>query len=823
MADPESNVENINTNAAQNAPNGIGVTPQPALAVSVSDFLAAIYPKLEQDEHILTAKAAGKGFRFLSVDKFMAEENRNTKKPTAAYFSTALARLTDGKLRNMNNAFAAMGCLVLDDIGTRIQPDKMDKELRKPNWIIESSPGNFQYGYILEEPIRDIEQAKALVSLVYSSGEWDSGGALANKLVRLPAGVNSKKKYRRDDGNYPRVKLVYWQPEPKWCPDDLLYFAGAEVSWEDIKTDAVRSVQNDPCRSQGATAYRKNVQFSMAGVVDEVLEWLGSRGHIASVGGEWWPIVCPWCAEHNNGEGVDPNSAEAWAYYSPIGQGEQPERRGFNCFHGACSSHKTKDFMEWVVVNGGPGLPIIDPLAKEVSRWATDGTQYIDMRNGHDKSARAFKELMAEDVRIPRQNAKGVTWLRISKYNLISKHPGLLRLAGRRYKPGGDNVITISGDRFINQCQIPFYSAGEANTEVVDRLLDFFRYLLPYNDGADFEWFMSHLAMKAQDATYRGNTLYMSTPVQGTGRGTMAKILGMLFGEGNIGAPSMEELVGGGNNANLRKLWLIVPEATTGAKNGYTLDHSKYERLKQLCDPHPALMTFEEKYIPKWTELAYFSVIICSNHSEGIQRDENDRRFKHFQNTVEKHNAGYFSNLHKFLDTTKWQVELWRWLLARDVSAFVAGEDAQATASEEEKATHHQSQGPMDNVVAFGLEYCELVCGGVVLLDELVEAVVKANYERTLGVEGQGGENWRGLVRSKARRLTMGFENRLQVTYNGERVRFRHTTMPKGVALMNQVKESKGVSTLVLSRHNQGSVEGMIAHILSRFVEFELG
>ena len=96
---------------------------------------------------------------------------------------------------------------MLDDIGTKVPIDTLPEGL-EPTYIIESSAGNYQYGFVLDEPVTDLEQAEALIQLVYESGYSDAGGKMATKLVRLPGGVNGKKgekrlfpvKLTKDDG-----------------------------------------------------------------------------------------------------------------------------------------------------------------------------------------------------------------------------------------------------------------------------------------------------------------------------------------------------------------------------------------------------------------------------------------------------------------------------------------------------------------------------------------------------------------------------------------------------------------------------------------------
>lgn len=123
----------------------------------------------------------------------------------ALFFGTSTMRAdTDGAVRNRQSLFHDLRLIVLDDIGTKIPLDTLPAAMRDTaSYIIESSPGNFQYGYVFDTPVTDLAAAKVLVQSVYRSGFTDSGGGLVNKAVRLPYGVNGK----AGDGQDFQVKL----------------------------------------------------------------------------------------------------------------------------------------------------------------------------------------------------------------------------------------------------------------------------------------------------------------------------------------------------------------------------------------------------------------------------------------------------------------------------------------------------------------------------------------------------------------------------------------------------------------------------------------
>ena len=101
-----------------------------------------------------------------------------------SYFSTA--SLIDDAQTRSKETFKALHCVVLDDVGESELP---------PSWKLETSPNNFQLGYILDEPITDRETARRLVKEIQDNALVkgnDKNGNNIVRYVRLPEGWNDK-------------------------------------------------------------------------------------------------------------------------------------------------------------------------------------------------------------------------------------------------------------------------------------------------------------------------------------------------------------------------------------------------------------------------------------------------------------------------------------------------------------------------------------------------------------------------------------------------------------------------------------------------------
>jgi len=93
--------------------------------------------------------------------------------------------------------FRALHVLGVDDVGPKLDPAKV-RELtgRQPDYIIETSQGNEQWGYRITPPLVNGDVAKRLIHdfRIALTGETgtDPGMEGVNRYLRLPVGVNAK-------------------------------------------------------------------------------------------------------------------------------------------------------------------------------------------------------------------------------------------------------------------------------------------------------------------------------------------------------------------------------------------------------------------------------------------------------------------------------------------------------------------------------------------------------------------------------------------------------------------------------------------------------
>ena len=122
------------------------------------------------------------------------------------YFSLACFKPNEaGEYRRKKSQFQGLYAVMLDDIGTKAN---MERLTLPPSWILETSPNNYQVGYILAEAITNSKIADQLMNAIVNAGLCDPGanGPTA-RLARLPVAVNGK---HNPSFN---CQLKLWSPE----------------------------------------------------------------------------------------------------------------------------------------------------------------------------------------------------------------------------------------------------------------------------------------------------------------------------------------------------------------------------------------------------------------------------------------------------------------------------------------------------------------------------------------------------------------------------------------------------------------------------------
>ena len=647
--------------------------------VRIKDFISLVFqdsvpPGAHRLVYSTSNSSFGPGLPISAGVDHLTDKTLRSKKGKALYFNIASCYPDhEGVLRHKRNLFAALHVLVLDDIGTKIPLEMLPADL-EPTYIIESSEGNYQYGYVLEQPVDNIDHATALVQTISLAGLTDKGGVMATKIVRLPDGINGKK------DPYKRIFKVNLTKDdgPYWTPKAFLDCLNFEVEGDKVTWDSILKSEISPLAKKHRSEYLplKPIAQTADGIIDPVLEWLFTNDMVVGDSGrEWVDIECPWGHQHTTGSTT--------AGYSPLGRGEGKESamRAFHCFHESCADNTTSSFIEHVLYNSDlRAIPVFDPTGTLFNNYVFDSTNNRVWRCGHGSTLamnmEGFKTEYNNHTSALVIGTKGKVERRnITAANLWLTSPYRVVVAGGMHDPAGGSLIEDETDQlWVNTFRPVRWGSGEFDMAHVDKFKKHIDYLLP--DEEQRVYFMDWLAAKVQDPYFRGTGIVMVAESFGVGRTTLGNMLSELFGLQNSVNVAFDTLL----NPNEYNHWedkqlIVVSEAKeTAAISESRGAYRAYEALKQRVDTTVTETTLNIKFQPHRRVKVVSSYLILTNHTNAVAVPANDRRLTILRNPDMPAPQAYFNELNQWIGERDehrrpvWAKHIWRWLADYEVS-----------------------------------------------------------------------------------------------------------------------------------------------------------
>ncbi len=302
------------------------------------EFFAALAP---EGETALIVKQKSKTVNGKTRDTwppFLPEKYR----PGGAWYgntgSFILDRMQGGRISASIVNCSHCLVLVLDDVGTKSKIPPL-----APTWTIETSPGNFQYGYVFSVQPTTGEFAAAIKAIA-EAGYTDKGATNPVRNFRLPGSINLKP--GRD--KFAAV-LTEFHPEREYTLEEICAALNVTPAAAD-------------------TAVARRIKLTDDGS-DEVRAWLSGAGYLTAVGNSsgWWGVICPNHEAHTTG---DPQGR-----YMPVS-------RAYTCLHEHCLDWDSSRFLNWVAEQGGPKrdpgvrADLIAPVMSAALAKLTPGTLF---------------------------------------------------------------------------------------------------------------------------------------------------------------------------------------------------------------------------------------------------------------------------------------------------------------------------------------------------------------------------------------------------------------------------------------------------------------
>ena len=511
--------------------------------------------------------------------------------------------------------------MVLDDVGTKAAIPPI-----APTWIMETSPGSFQWGFAFsEQPTK--ADFTAAIKAIADAGYTDPGAINAVRNFRIPGSVNLK------PGRELFVsRLVEFHPSRDYTLQQICDTLGVV-----------------PAESHDAF---KPIRLSDDGA-DDVLAWLSDQGMVLSRPNAqgWAGIICPNNAQHTDG--------------NPEGR-YLAASRAFCCLHSHCIDFDSRSFLDWVADNGGPrhqpglreellavamdsALSKLQPTPeypdraaeiiaeverKELGRIERDGwyerfaylqddEAFFDMQDRREISRGTFNALFRH-IKCVSVHSTAKTPRRIEASICFDENrqaKGAKSLVGVTYAAGADVLVAREGLVYGNRWRDarPTPVAGD-----VTPWLQHLHRMVPVE--YEREHLLNVLAHKVQFPAHKINHAVLMGGHPGSGKDTLLAPFFWAIGgaaKANCSLVRNEELTQQWGYALECEVMEIAELRQSEAKDRRALENT----LKPIIAAPPELLTVQRKGLHPYMALNRVLVVAFSNERAAISIPSDDRRW----------------------------------------------------------------------------------------------------------------------------------------------------------------------------------------------------
>ena len=293
-------------------------------SVTNQEFLSAVFRTSQDDAHVtgflddpsdITSDRRGICWAGGSASEYRLLPGTNQ------YFTISTFNRDDqDKPRRRKALYKQTHCVVLDDVREKLSIE-VAQTLPAPSWVMETSAGSEQWGYILTEPCTDAGQIDnlndGLIASDLAPDGKDPGQRGITRYVRLPEGVNTKASKRNADGSVWNCRMLSWQP---WVTVTLAQIAAPfaidlHAARRESRVDGAAEIPDHPLLN---TPHLEIKEARSAGRFD---------------------VTCPWVSQHTG------QSDDGTAIFT-----NDDGSMGFKCHHGTCQDRTGRDLMDYIEV-----------------------------------------------------------------------------------------------------------------------------------------------------------------------------------------------------------------------------------------------------------------------------------------------------------------------------------------------------------------------------------------------------------------------------------------------------------------------------------------
>ena len=574
-----------------------------------------------------------------------------------------LDRFKDGRVSASNANCEYVLFMMLDDIGTKSKEPPLE-----PTWTVETSPGNYQWGYAFREQPTKGEYVAAITAIA-AAGYTDPGATNAVRNCRLPGAVNQKP---GADGF--KARLVKFHPGREFTLPAICEALGVT-----------------PGEAEGAGLLTIKIRDTGS---DSVLRWLSDAGLVLSnVNAEGWcGVVCPNNHEHTDGQ--------IEGRYSPV-------NRAFCCYHGHCEHLDSSAFLSWVAEQGGPKVTpgfreelvaermamvadtirpteaFPDVAATVVAEVERKEASRVERSQWYER----FAYVLADDNFFDMQTR---TELSRASFNAVFRHVGCQSvhggrrieasvafdegrqarggrlLAGVTYAAGDSVLVARDGDVYGNRWVNARPDLSNVAPGDVSPWLAHVEKLLP--DLEEREHVLNVMAYKLQHPRIKVNHAVLHGGDEGCGKDSMwAPFIWSVCGPDlkNRGLVDGKSIGSRWGYALESEILILNELKETDASERRALANS----LKPIIAAPPDTLPIERKGLHPYDMVNRLLVLAFTNHSVPITLETQDRRWFCVWSDAPKMDEDEGKALWGWYKRGGFE-KVGKWLMLRDVSAF---------------------------------------------------------------------------------------------------------------------------------------------------------
>lgn len=606
---------------------------QQNITIPIQEFLSRIFAYADESEQVYT----GNLFSYIPPSKLSRTRN------SPHYFLTSTVTPSDTPTRRGAD-FERMHCVVLDDVGSKCEAGTI-----QPSWIIESSAGNFQHGFILETPLEVSEGAQLLSRIAALEVPLSDPGALSSpgRLVRLPSGINGKK---LDDGtrNEFQVRLVAWNPELTYDVPALAdgwSLAPFEESMSGCRT-STWDWTKAPMSVEAQGSWDVLRHFDVIGQAD---------GKVF--------VTCPNEAAHTSPDKLKDSCILV----------DEDGHWGYSCLHGHCTSDQF-DINAWFQERAFAGLPsapegtappVLNSRIRGVLSSEADSVQAMIDRTIYltTGSGEFFDTVRKERIKSSAFDGEYKNYFpKIKKEPRTSASEHYCELDNKRiargvaWSPEPDDIIDFDGKQMANTYVAPTMVPAEGD---VTEWLELLRHVY----GEHWELVLQHMAFTIQRPLVKIRWQILTHGAPRTGKSLSMNPLKKILGP-SCGTVDHVVTKSGWGDMYLRKKALIIEEVH--APN----DHAFFNSMKaHFANDDIEALNVKTKGMEYQRNL--YSMYMFSNYENAVTMQEDDDKLLVIQAPDQRWSDARYHRLGDAIENnTGFQAACYHHLLHVDLSSF---------------------------------------------------------------------------------------------------------------------------------------------------------